>query len=307
MGGTGTFACRLISSGSLGIELGLMALGVGPGANVAVCAYDYPGNFRAIELLGARPVLVDAALDSYSISPDSLRDIESDQVDVVIASHLYGVPAQVAEIDAICRDKGWNWVEDACQTPLMAIDGRFAGSHGDLGVLSFGGSKPLTAGNGGAILTRNPLLVSKLNARLDRPSDATPVSSLQAAALLPQLDRIAECNRRRADTVRRIVDEVPWIVESLHGICPAPSATCYKLAFLSPKRDHIVDSLIRAGLPVGAGFRSMHRSSKRRCNKIGELNRSAQLGDQVCLLDHRALLAQGDSQDRLIECLRRFS
>ncbi|WP_436716248.1 DegT/DnrJ/EryC1/StrS family aminotransferase [Roseiconus lacunae] len=298
--------CRLVSSGSLGVELGLRALNVGSGDRVAVCGYDYPGNLRAIESIGARPLLIDADPTGYSLDPDQLNKLNPADIKAVVVSHLYGIPADVEAIGRICKQNNWQWIEDACQTPLMPISGRFAGSHGSLGVLSFGGSKPLTAGNGGAIVTSDVRIASKLNALLDRPSDAAPVSPLQAAALLPQLCRLHLCNLRRAQTIARLVDEVSWLSDSMLGVCPPPDATCYKLAFLSHCRDSLLAELHEAGIPAGDGFRSMHRSSRRRCDRIGELRRCEQLGEQVCLIDHRALLANNAAQDQLVQCLQRI-
>lgn len=299
---------RLVSSGSLGVELALRAVGVTPGQQVALCGYDYPGNFRAIELLGARPVLVDADPTSHSIDPQALQRLWQDAgtkhaVKAVVVSHLYGVPAPIRRLRELCDRAGWALIEDACQTPGMQIDGRAAGAWGDVGVLSFGGSKPLTAGNGGAVLTDRDPIASRLNAWLDRPSDSAPMSELQAAALLPQLDRLGECNQIRSETVSAITAGVDWIRQATADGQLTPPATFYKFAFLCERRDAMLETLRRAGLPVGPGYRSMHRSSDRRCDKVGPLDRCRLLGEQLCLLDHSALLATGPLRTQLVERL----
>lgn len=305
--------CRLVSSGSIGVELALRGVGVMPGDQVVLCGYDYPGNFRAVELLGARPMLVDADPASFSIDPNELENVTHQDVVAVLVSHLYGVPAEIKSIREICDQRGWKLVEDACQTPGMQINGRPAGNWGDAAVFSFGGSKPLTAGNGGAILTNHDAIASKLNAYLDRPSDAIPISELQAAALIPQLARLNQCNQIRSETIRQIFQRVPWLVESIGDRQPvyldsadrnsSDLATCYKLAFLCQDRDSVLARLSGRGLPVGPGYRSMHRSSDRRCGKLGDLGQCRALGKQVCLLDHAALLSTGDQRDRLVDSL----
>ncbi|WP_167546680.1 DegT/DnrJ/EryC1/StrS family aminotransferase [Stieleria maiorica] len=294
---------RLVSSGSLGVESALRAAGISPGNQVALCGYDYPGNFRAIEILGARPLLVDADPAGFSVDPESLRQVSPESVKAVVVSHLYGVPAKIRQLREICDQKDWALIEDACQTPGMAIDGRPAGAWGDVAVLSFGGSKPLTAGNGGAVLTNNDRIASKLNAYLDRPSDSTPMSELQAAALLPQLDRLDECNRIRWETYSAIVAGVDWTGRATSSCRVTEPSTIYKAAFLTPRRDALIERLRRSGLPVGPGYRSMHRSSDRRCDKSGPLDRCRQLGEQLCLLDHAALLATGSLRSELIDLL----
>lgn len=299
--------CRLVSSGSIGVELALRSVGVAPRDHVVLCGYDYPGNFRAIELLGARPILVDADPSSYSLDPAGLQKVNDPSVKAVLVSHLYGIPAQVELIREICDRNRWMLVEDACQVPEMEISSRAAGAWGDVGVLSFGGSKPLTAGNGGALLTNSDAIASKLRSWLDRPSDAAPISELQAAALLPQLDRLEHCNRVRWETYCGLVAQVGWLSDAVGTRVPATETTFYKFAFLSNQRDVTLEKLSKLGVPVGSGYRSMHRSSDRRCGKIGSLDQCRLLDQQVCLLDHSALLSTGDQRRRLVEAFTRLT
>src|SRR6056297_209921 len=202
---------RLLCSGSAAVEVALRIAGVSAGQQVALCGYDYPGNFRAIELVGARPLLVDAAKASYSIDPQPLETLAPAAISAVLVSHLYGVPADMPRIADVCRENGWRLIEDACQVPGMRVHGRPAGSWGDVGVFSFGGSKPLTSGNGGALLSNHDAIASRWRAMLDRPSDALPLSELQAAVLLPQLERLAHYNQLRSQTLDGLYQSVPWL------------------------------------------------------------------------------------------------
>ncbi len=116
-------ACRLTCSGTAAIELALRACRVGPGDEVILAAYDYPGNFRSVELLGATPVLVDIAPGSPCIDATLVEAAASDKVVAVIASHLYGQAADVDSLRKICDDRNWILIEDACQVPGMTLDG----------------------------------------------------------------------------------------------------------------------------------------------------------------------------------------
>jgi len=293
--------CRLVCSGSAGVELALRASGINSGAGVVLCGYDYPGNLRAVELVGARPILADADEDRFSVSPEALQSLASDAAGAVIVSHLYGVPARIAEIRGLCDDRGWVLIEDACQVPGMLIQKRPAGRWGNVGVFSFGGSKPLTCGNGGAVVTSDAAIASRWNRWLDRPSDAMPMSELQAAALLPQLDHLDKCNRIRAQTLLTLRSEVDWVAAMASDVQPDPKSTIYKWAVCTEHRDRIIGQIRTMGIPAGEGYRSMHRSSDRRCDKLGSLERCRQLGSQLCLIDHTALLAQGESRRKLVE------
>src|SRR5437763_375725 len=95
-------------------------------------------------------------------------------------------------------------VEDACQCPGALIDGKRAGAWGDVGVLSFGGSKLLTAGRGGAILTADAGAHQRARLWQNRANVVCPLSELQAAVLLPQLETLDARNARRLEQVRRL-------------------------------------------------------------------------------------------------------
>ncbi len=80
----------LTSSGTSALEIVLRAASIGPGDEVLLSAYDYPGNFWAIERVGARPVLVDVQQGSWSLDETSLMNAYGPQCKAIIASHLHG-------------------------------------------------------------------------------------------------------------------------------------------------------------------------------------------------------------------------
>lgn len=313
---------RLCCSGSAAVEIALRAAGIGPGDEVILSAFDYPGNFRAVELIGAHPVLVDLAPDSARFDSAQLPAAGGDRVKAVIASHLFGVAADVTEIRAACDDQDWVLIEDACQVPGMSIAGPAggqpdgeqerglaAGSVGHFGTLSFGGSKPLSCGSGGALLTSEPKLAARLGPLLDRPSDTMPLSPLQAAALPPQLDRLCEMNHHRRETVAFIESQVvpkltqwQWLSPTDESVFPA----YYKVAWAAQDMAHrqrIVHESERIGLPIGEGFRSMARCSERRCRKPVALPHAERMGNTLFVLDHAALLVDPDQYPLLAEAL----
>lgn len=303
---------RLCCSGTAAVELALRAAGVGPGDEVILAAYDYPGNFRCVELLGARPVLVDLAPESPTLAPDHLPEAASENVKAVIASHLFGQAADVARIRHHCDQRGWIFVEDACQTPGMLIDGRPAGSFGHLATLSFGGSKPLTAGSGGALLTSDRRMAARLGPLLERPSDAFPLGPLQAAVVSPQLKRLDRMNEQRRDTARFLAAELSgqtpqWqlLARDSAGVAPA----FYKLAWCArsaEQRVRVVERASELGLPIGPGFRSSHRASRRRCRQPLPLERSRRLGDTLFVLDQTALLVAEPQRRELAALLQQL-
>jgi dTDP-4-amino-4,6-dideoxygalactose transaminase len=302
---------RLCCSGTAALEIALRALGVGSGDEVIVAAYDYPGNLRTIELVGACPVLIDVTRDSLSIDAHQLERASSDRVRAVIASHLYGQHADAETLRAHCERRGWVLIEDTCQSAGMRIDGRLAGTFGHLATLSFGGSKLISAGCGGALVVRSEPVAARLGALLDRPADAFPLSPLQAAVIGPQLDRLEELNRARSQTVqflRSIADTLPrWRWAGRHD---ARATTAhYKLAWQADGAEHrerILAAAEREGVPLGAGFRAMSRCSPRRCRKPVDTPVATELGQTLFLLDHTALLIEPQRHAELADYLIRI-
>lgn len=300
---------RLCASGSAAIEIALRAAGVGPGDEAVVAAFDYPGNFRTVELVGARPVLIDVKEKTLSINPEQLEAVASDNVRAVIASHLYGNAADIHRLREFCDECSWILIEDACQVPGMKIGGSAAGSIGHLGTLSFGGSKPLTAGNGGAILTNDSRFAARIDGMLDRPSDVNPLSVMQAAALLPQLTRLSQCNELRVKAIGYLESNVIEQLQSWKFLSPLRGQvqpTHYKIAWAARSIEHraaIIKRATELGLPMGEGFRAMARSSERRCRKPVALEQSSRFGETVFVLDHAALLLPSDRHRELGELL----
>src|SRR5262249_53595042 len=155
-------------SGTFAIEIALRALKIGPGDAVLLGAYDYPGNFLCIHAVGATPVLVDVDAGNWNFSLDSLADAVGPRTRALVASHVHGGGGPMRDLCDCAAARGLKVIEDAAQAPGALVQGRRAGTWGDVGVLSFGGSKLLTAGRGGALLTRHPDVYQRIRTWLHR-------------------------------------------------------------------------------------------------------------------------------------------
>ena len=295
---------RLMASGSAAIEWALRSMRGGrtglfePGDRVAISAWDYPGVLRAVELCGATPVMVDVERQRPVMDVGSLRRVlQTTSVSMVVASHLFGIAADVEGIAAVCREFEVAWIEDACQVPAMLIDGQMAGSFGDVATLSFGGSKPLTAGSGGAMLTDDEGIAGRWSAMLDRPSDVSPMSSLQSAALLPQLASIHHWRDRRNATAAMIAERLPEIGLSTFLNRSGVTASHYKMAIRFDDADRCTGAIERAGrvgFALGRPFRSLDRVSSRRCEQPVAAVHAGRLAGTTALLDHRMLMVPAE-------------
>jgi dTDP-4-amino-4,6-dideoxygalactose transaminase len=255
------------ASGTLAGEAALRAAAVRPGDEVILAAYEYEANFLNIHAVGARPVLVDVRPDDCQLDPAGLEAAMSPAVRAIIVSHLHGGLARMRTLRAFADAHRVALIEDAAQATGATIDGRKAGSWGDAGVLSFGGSKLLTAGRGGALLVRDAAARQRAKVWLSRGiQEWAALSELQAAVLLPQSRKLDEKTRHRAAQVRllrTLIADLPGLRLFDHAD-PAALPAYYKVGFLYDEaafglpRELFVEALRREGVAFDEGFRALH-------------------------------------------------
>lgn len=287
------------SSGTVAVELALRGLKITAGDEVILAAYDFAGNFRCIEVVGATPVLVDIDPHTWCLDVEQLDAALSPRVRAVIVSHLHGGLARMPDICQWAADQGVAVVEDACQAPGAIVYGKPAGSWGDAGVLSFGGSKLLTAGRGGAVLSHRADVHQRIKIYGERGNQAYPLSELQAAVLAPQIERLAERNRCRRENVARLWEACRDIagLRPLQPRTGSGEASFYKLPWLYAPlqvnrhpRGEFVAAMRAEGVALDAGFRGFAQRSSRRCRAVGTLAHGRFAAEATVLLHHPVLL-----------------
>ena len=296
---------ELTCSGTMAVELALRGAGVRAGSEVVLAAYDFPGNFRAIEAIGAKPVLVDVLANSWVIDPDEIEKAISEQTSAVIVSHLHG---QLAALEQIRQrvPSSVAIVEDCCQVPgaTAGDQRRVCGSLGDVSVLSFGGSKLLSAGRGGAILSNEEAIIERARLFGARGNDAFPLSQLQAAVLVPQLQDLSRLNRRRQSAVMEMIDSVSLRCSQwLSRPETQQDSAWYKLPWLLSEkvdREVFLAQLNAEGVPIDIGFRGFAKRTSRRCRKVGDLPHARRAASQTVLLHHPVLLEPKETRDQVV-------
>jgi dTDP-4-amino-4,6-dideoxygalactose transaminase len=286
-------------SGTFAVELALRALRVGAGDEVLLAAYDYPGNFLGVHAVGATPVLVDVHPDNWNLDPARLDEAAGPAARAVIVSHLHGGVVPMAEVWGFAQERGLAVIEDAAQAAGAVVQGRRAGAWGDVGVLSFGGSKLLTAGRGGALLTRRADVHQRARVLLHRGNAVCPLSELQAAVLQPQLARLDERTVHRARSARLLADRlagVPGLLPFVNHVQESIPGY-YKMGFRFDAaaaglgRERFMAALRAEGIALDAGFRALHRGrSPTRFRKGGRLTEADRAHEGVVVLHHPVLL-----------------
>ena len=255
------------ASGTLAVETALRALQVEPGDEVIVAAYDYEPNFLCVHAVGATPVLVDVSPHNWSFDPARLHDALGPKTKAILVSHLHGGLVQMREVCEFASEHGLFVVEDAAQATGATVQGKRAGTWGDVGILSFGGSKLLTAGRGGALLTRHADVAQRIRLLLRRGVQQwAPLSEMQAAVLLPQLARLDGDNANRARNIRALLEslaDVPGL-RAFANDCEESRPAYYKLGFqydeaaFGLSRERFVAAVRAEGMAVDPGFRAVH-------------------------------------------------
>jgi perosamine synthetase len=300
----------LTSSGTAAMELALRAAGVREGDQVLLSAYDYPGNFWAIERLGARPVLLDTEPWGWRVESEPLLDMSSPgkSFRAMIVSHLHGQLQAMSIWRSWCETHGIMLIEDACQAIGASVDGQSAGSWGHASIISFGGSKVLSAGRGGALFTADRGLAQRARILSGGGSGPFGLSELQAAVLVAQLPWLAELNAHCRQFFASVAAElkgghavrIPFADQLkqtvfyqaglllAHGFDLSAGEASEGEGELSAVREAILGRLRAAGIVAGAGFAGFHRRSARRCQSVSRLQHVAKVAESTLTIHHSA-------------------
>jgi len=258
-----------VANGTDAITIALRAMGVGPGDEVVVPSFTFYASAEAIPATGATPVFCDIDLETFCVTADTVREALTPKTKAVIAVHLFGNVAPVAEIEAL----GVPVLEDAAQAAGSRTDAGRPGALGTAATFSFFPSKNLGAfGDGGAITTSDEAIADRVrmlrfhgsrdkvsyeqigyNSRLDE---------VQAAILrvqLPHLDDWA-AGRRAAGShyAQAGLGELVELPVAFAGTEPA----WHLYVIRHPRADELGAALAAAGIGHKAYYRTpLHRQA----------------------------------------------
>lgn len=308
---------RLCCSGTFAVELAIRSLQLEPHEEVLLAAYDFPGNFRAIQDAGAMVCLCDVASDNWVPTVDQLEAALGPRTKAIVVSHLHGALAPMQSICDWAIQKGLLVIEDACQAHGATVDGKPAGAWGHLGVLSFGGSKLIASGRGGAVVTNSARFAQRMTIFCERGNDSYALSELQAAVILPQYDYLPIDHGLRLNAANNLLhhlSQFEWLSRGPFQRMQ-PSAF-YKLGLmirdsilkvpriqqlvnerlgtvvspLSAAREFIWQKLASHQIEIGPGFNGFVRRSANRCRRPVALTNSRIAAESTLVLHHRHLL-----------------
>ena len=249
--------CSGVGSGTEALHLALLALGVEEGDEVITVTNTAVATVAAIELTGARAVLVDVRPDTMLMDTDKLASAITSRTKVIIPVHLFGQSVDLDPILEISRAKKIFVLEDCAQAHGATYHGKRVGSYGDIAAFSFYPTKNLGAyGDGGAIVSNNSELIERANLlrqygwRERYTSDIKGMNSrldeLQAAVLRVKLRHLDSWNAARRE-------RAALYTELVHGVTlpremPYGESVYHLYVVQTPKRDALVTYLKERGI-----------------------------------------------------------
>ncbi len=240
--------CVFMMNGTVTLEAALYACGIGPGDEVLTPAVTWVATAAAVLYVGATPVFVDVDPRTLCLDPEQAEAAITPRTRAVIPVHLYGSMADMDAVLALAARHELVVIEDASHAHGGRWAGRGTGTLGRLGSFSFQESKPLAAGEGGAVLTNDPELAQALYRykHIGYPPGPRPqlapgerysppgflcrnyrATEFQAAILLGQLRTLGRLTRKRsagADFLHRALAEIPGIRTQAPGRRAAPQS-----------------------------------------------------------------------------------
>lgn len=222
---TGAKYCVAVSNGTAALHIAAIAAGIKEGDEVITTPITFAASANCALYCGARPVFADINPDTYNIDPASIRKCITDKTKAVVAVDFTGQAVELDEIRAICKEHNLILIEDAAHSIGTRYNGQPIGSIADMTTFSFHPVKTVTAGEGGAVTTNDPVLYQKLllahahgitrdRSQMVHPTDDPwyneqvnlgynyRMTEFQAALLMSQLKKLEAFSKRRKEIVK---------------------------------------------------------------------------------------------------------
>jgi dTDP-4-amino-4,6-dideoxygalactose transaminase len=297
---------RSQTSATAGLEMALLACGIGAGDEVITPALSFVATANVIMRVGARPVFVDVDLDSRNIDLEQAEAAITARTRAILPVHFAGLPVDMERLYALAGKHRLRVIEDAAHAIGSLWHGRRIGSFGDLVCFSFHPNKNMTTIEGGAISGGSPEELKSIE--LQRwhgqvkngpdsfdtllPGGKSNLSDVAAAVGLGQLKRLEEFNTRRRALVARYFElwaeaapvRLPARGDEGHSwhvftpLLPLPQLSITRLQFMEAMKER--------GIGVGVHYPAIHLFSCYRAlgYRAGQFPHAERIGSQTVTL-----------------------
>jgi len=323
-----------LANGAVSRELALSAAGIKPGDEVIVSPITFVASATAISRIGAVPVFVDVDPQTINLNPAAVAAHINPRTRAIVVVHFAGHPADLDLLSELCELHGLVMIEDCAHAHGAEWHERRVGSFGSFGSFSFQGSKNMTAGEGGILITNDAELAEQARSIGNqgrrtggawyehvRLGTNARLTGFQAALLLNQLQRLPEQLTTRMDRAARLRAGL----ERIPGLKPTPQmlderVTVHSFHLFSMEfdeefysgvsRSRLIEALQAEGVPVTAGYpQPIYRNQlfKDHPNVVHDCPAAEAYCRTSVWLPHNALLADEQWIDDALAAIRKVS
>ncbi len=268
-----------VSSGTAGLHLAAMALGLKPGHQVITSPYSFIASANCILYQGAAPVLADIDPVTLNLDPGQAAQKITRRTRALLAVDVFGLPADYKRLEALCRKHGLDLIEDSCEALGARHHGRMAGSFGKIAAFGFYPNKQITTGEGGMVLCDDRRLHQKMTALRNQGRSSmggwlahhilgynyrmSDVSAALGRAQLARLPAMLERRRMVAQSYKELFARRLPEFTLLQDV-PGLKRSWFVFAVLVPgpmkgkKRDRLIKELQKSGIQCAHYFPALH-------------------------------------------------
>ncbi|MRG46923.1 aminotransferase class I/II-fold pyridoxal phosphate-dependent enzyme [Chitinophaga sp. SYP-B3965] len=268
---TGAKYVIAVANGTVGLYCALKALNIGAGDEVIVPDLTFIATANAVIMAGATPVFCDVESKTFCIDIASAKSKITAKTKAIMPVHLYGQSADMPAVMKLAGEHGLKVIEDAAQGVGVLLDGKHAGTFGDIGILSYYGNKTITTAEGGIILTNDEELAKKCYRLKNHGRDTKGTfihehigfnfsfTELQAAigvAQMKKLDKIIARKKEIHDKYEQELAGIPGF-ESLY-VNPAVRPVFWFTSYWVEKLEELAEFLKNNGVQTRRFFYPLH-------------------------------------------------
>lgn len=244
------------SNGTTALHTALEALELGPSDRVVTTPFSFIASSNAIRLAGPEPVFADISRQTFNIDPDSVRSIlESQDIDAILAVHLYGLPCDMDELVDIANEYDVALIEDCAQAHGATYKRQPVGSFGDVACFSFYPTKNMTTGEGGMLVTNDEGIAERAESFVNHgrpPSGGYEhiqvghnfrMTSIAAAIGSSQLEKLPDYVAERQSTAKQFTEEIETSAVRPPIVPDNRSHAFHQYTLLTDKRDQLLEYL----------------------------------------------------------------
>ncbi len=242
------------ASGTDALHLALRAEGITEGDEVITSAFTFIATAEAIKYIGATPVFVDIDTKTFNITAEAIEKAITPKTKAIMPVHLFGQPADLTKIKALCDKHNLKLIEDCAQSFGASINGQQTGSIGHAAGYSFFPSKNLGAfGDGGLVVTNSDETAKQLKMLRNHGSDVryyhdivgynSRLDDMQAVVLRAKLKRIDQYNKARrhvAHLYSELMADLPLTTPFEDGV---GEHVYHQYTLLCDRRDEVMQAL----------------------------------------------------------------